>query len=194
MKTSEKYQELLWKKYQEVNNPDRFKRYQHSLAVKEKALEIIKTFNLDVDSEKATIAALLHDYAKFENYDRYLEIIEKYQLDSKFLSINPKLLHAFLGPYIIQEELGIRDKEILEAIKTHTTGSLEMSKLAEVIFLADYTEENRQGHYFEEAKRLSKIDFYAAILEKIKRLLESYQNEETKKLYQKYLEAQCKKF
>lgn len=192
MKTSADYEAILWKKYQSSGNAEIEERYRHSLAVKKKALELIETFKLKVDKEKAAIAAVLHDYAKFETLARYQEIVQKYELKSEILNENPKVLHSLLGPYIIKEELGLEDEEILTAIQTHTLGSLNMSLLGEVIFLADFTEAGRKGPEFEEAKRLSRIDFYGAILEKIKSKLKVYPDELSLKLYQKYQEVKWK--
>lgn len=183
------YEKLLWQKYLQSDDPEIDERYRHSLGVARKALELIDRFQLDVDREKAAIAGILHDYAKFESFERFREVVRKYGLDPKILKASPKILHALLGPYIIREEVGIEDEEILEAIRTHTTGSLAMSKLAEVIFLADYTDETREGPYFEEVKRLSEIDFYQAIRQKLKQRLEKHHDEETQKIYQKYLEV-----
>ncbi len=191
MRTIEEYEKLLWEKYQQSNNPEIEERYLHSLSVKKKALEISDTFNLNVDREKAALAAVLHDYAKFDTLERFKEIISKYHLNEEILKC-PQTLHSILGPYIIKEELGLKDQEILEAIENHALGSLEMSKLGEVLFLADFTEENREGPVFTEAKQLSKIDFYQAILAKIKCKLETYPDELSSKLYQKYQEVQCK--
>ena len=42
----------------------------------------------------------------------------------------------------VQEELGINDEEILKAILHHTTGNPNMSKLEELIFVADAVDHN----------------------------------------------------
>ncbi|NLD26216.1 MAG: HD domain-containing protein [Acholeplasmataceae bacterium] len=188
----EDYEKLLWKKYKQSNDPEIEERYRHSLGVAKKALELIERFKLNVDPEKAAIAGILHDYAKFEKPERYREVVHKYNLDPQILDKSPKILHALLGPYIIKEEVGVEDEEILKAVQTHTTGSLDMSELAEVIFLADYTDETREGPYFDEVKRLSQIDFYQAIRQKLKQRLAKHHDEKTQKIYQKYLEVKCK--
>ncbi|HHX80030.1 MAG TPA: HD domain-containing protein [Acholeplasmataceae bacterium] len=192
MKTSAEFDVILWNKYLSSGSKDIKLRYEHSLAVKKKALELIDTFNFKLDKEKTAIAAVLHDYAKYETKERYREIVKRYELDIALLDENPKVHHSLLGPFVIKEELGLEDEEILAAIATHTLGSLKMSLLGEVIFLADFTEDGRIGPEFEAAKRLSRIDFYGAILEKIKSKLRIYPDELSLKLYQKYQEVKWK--
>ncbi|MDD3999485.1 MAG: bis(5'-nucleosyl)-tetraphosphatase (symmetrical) YqeK [Bacilli bacterium] len=186
MKPLIEYERLLWEKYLSAGNPDIEERYRHSLAVKDKVLELITTFNLDIDKEKAAIAAILHDYAKFESLEGFKKIISKYQLDPKILEEDFGILHSLLAPYFLKEEVGIDDEEVLKAISEHTLGSLNMSKLSEVLFLADFTEDGREGVVFQEAKRLSKINFYEAIIAKINSRLAIYPDELSNKLYQKY--------
>lgn len=163
----EKYKEILKEKYEKANNIRSEARYLHSLSVGKKAVEIVKRFGFDIDLEKIEIAGILHDYAKFEPMERYVEVVEKYNLDKSILDENYKILHALLGPYIIKEELGITDDQILEAIRTHATGSLDMDRFAEVIYVADVAEDLRPDDKFGKIKELAITDFDKAILEKI---------------------------
>ena len=55
-----------------------------------------------------------------------------------------------LGAEIAKREYGIKDEEILNAIRFHTTGRKNMTKLEKLIYLADYIEPNRK--YFEGLK------------------------------------------
>ena len=58
---------------------------------------------------------------------------------------HPKLIHAMVGPAVAQEEYGIFDREIHEAIRTHTTGAPNMSVMQKIIYVADFIEPNREG-------------------------------------------------
>ena len=42
-----------------------------------------------------------------------------------------------------EDELGISDADILDAVRYHTTGKAEMSLLTKIIYIADYIEPNR---------------------------------------------------
>jgi len=191
MKTVEEYKKLLLEKYKKSNGAKIDERYRHSLAVSKKALEIIDTFKLNLNKEKVEVAAILHDYAKYESFTDFENIVNEYKLDKSILDSSEKVLHAILGPYIIKKELGLEDEEILDAIKHHTTGSIDMSLLAEVIFLADYTDDTRVDDYFLETKKLSKIDFKGAIASKIKQRIDDrpdLTSRDVEKMYKKYLE------
>ena len=49
---------------------------------------------------------------------------------------------------------GVVDQEVLSAVAKHTTGDREMSLLDRIVFIADYTEKNRCGGFFEEVRNL----------------------------------------
>lgn len=187
-----KYEKLLWEKYQKSGQPGIEERFRHALGVKKEALELIDCFGFPIDKNKAAVAALLYDYAKFESEERFREVIRKYKLDPEISELNPVVWHSLLGPYIIREELGLVDPDILAAVRNHTLGSPEMGLLEEVIYLADITEENRRGPEFEAARRLSRRDFYGAILVKVEALLKAFPGEHNRKLYQKYTEVKCR--
>lgn len=185
------YKKLLKKKYEESNSPRAEDRYSHSLSVGKKAVEIAKTFSFDVDLKKLEIAGILHDYAKFETMDKFIDIVEEYILDKEILSENFKILHALLGPYIIKKELHINDFNILNSIKNHATGSLDMDIYSEILYLADVSEDLRVGSGFDKVKELSKTDFKAAIIEKIEFSLAKNENDLNKNLLKKYKEVKC---
>lgn len=136
--------EKLLEKYKKSNNENYMTRYEHSLSVAKKAVELVKSLNINVDVKKAEIAGLIHDYAKFSTMDEFFEVVKEFNLDSKILDNNFKVLHALLGPYIITKELGIDDPEILEAVECHTTGQPRMKPLQEILFLADFLEDTRE--------------------------------------------------
>lgn len=54
-------------------------RFDHILRVEQKAIELAK--QNDADVEKASIAALLHDYAKNRPDSEFIDYINKLQLD-----------------------------------------------------------------------------------------------------------------
>src|SRR5690554_5051066 len=145
----------ILKKYQDSNDPQALERFNHVENVAKRALEIIAEHNLDVDKEKAEIAGLVHDYAKFSTIQDFKDVIEENNLDESILEINPKIWHSLLGPYIIRKELGIDDDEILEAVKYHTIGKPNMTTLQEVLYLADFTEASRKNvdNIFNISKR-----------------------------------------
>jgi predicted HD superfamily hydrolase involved in NAD metabolism len=60
------------------------------------------------------------------------------------------------------------DKEVLEAIRYHTTGRPGMSLLEKVIYLADYIEPGRHFPGVDEVRALAKQDLDTALIQAVK--------------------------
>ncbi len=118
------------------------KRYEHTLGVEYTACCL--AYRYGADPEKARIAAILHDCAKYVPHHRMiLECEEAGCPVSDSERKNPALLHAKLGAIYAEKLFGIQDPEILSAILWHTTGKPDMSLLEKIIYIADYMEPNR---------------------------------------------------
>lgn len=139
------------------------KRYEHSLRVVDMAILLNNLYNFGLDEDKLITASIYHDYAKFCSLDDYKKIIDKYNLDKNIIKKSPKILHALLGCYIVKDELNIDDIDILDAIRTHSTGDSEMTILQEVIYLSDCVEIGREGEYFAYIRRLARKNYKKAI-------------------------------
>lgn len=141
-------------------------RYQHSLSVAKKAKELAKKYDLDV--EKCELAGLLHDCAKgLENHceEVYREDFQKHiSRDENEQFKNPYLKHCLLGMIVAKNKYNVDDFELLKAIKEHTTGSIGMSELGKVLYLADKTEDMRDYKGVEEIRQLSLKDMDRAIV------------------------------
>lgn len=87
--------------------------------------------------EKAFVACLLHDVAKYISKSDY----RKYRFTQGDLP--DSVVHSFLGSYVAQLDFGIDDAEILDAIEFHTTGRPNMSELEKIVYIADKTEDTR---------------------------------------------------
>ena len=170
------YEKILQEKYVKSGNPNWEERYIHSLAVCKMALLLNEKLCLGLDKNKVYLAGILHDYAKFDTYDYYQKIVAKYNLSSDLLNADKKLFHAFFGPYIIYEELGISDKEILSAIRYHTTGIDNMTTLEELIFLSDYVEENRIGEEFAQVREIAFTNIKKAVASELSNLVSHLKN------------------
>ncbi|MDD3364568.1 MAG: bis(5'-nucleosyl)-tetraphosphatase (symmetrical) YqeK [Syntrophomonas sp.] len=140
------------------------RRFQHSLNVAQLAAELAVSFG--VDSEKAFLVGILHDYAKDLTADELLLIGEDNGLiDNEVERHAPDLLHAPVGALLLEKELGIKDSEILEAVRAHTLGSVNMSILDKIIFLADMIEPDRNAYPdLERLRQLSRCNLDQAML------------------------------
>jgi len=100
-------------------------------------------------------AALLHDLAKDlsigELHNISNLITDEWLIDEEELAIH-QVLHAPVSAHLAKHELGIADYEVLEAIRFHTIGSPDMGMIAQIIFIADFIEPNRDFLAAEEAR------------------------------------------
>ena len=119
------------------------KRYEHTLSVAYTAASLPMVH--DVDTESALIAGMLHDCAKCFSAKKVVSLCKKHNLPVSEVELqNPTaLLHAKAGSFLAKETYGIDDEDILNAIKYHTTGRPNMSKLEKIIYIADYIEPGR---------------------------------------------------
>ena len=146
------------------------KRLRHCLGVEKAARELAERFSLDV--EKAGLAGLLHDYAKKVSDEDFLSLIDKYQLDPDLKNWGNNVWHGMVGIYKIQEDLGVKDAEILRAIEIHTVGSGTMSELDKVIYVADYIEHNRDFPGVDKARELAQQSLNQAVAYETARTVE----------------------
>lgn len=116
------------------------KRKIHTLAVRDLAIRLAEVYGENV--EKAEIAAVCHDFFKCISIDETNEYITDFNLDSALLN-NPNLAHGRLAAAFLERDLKVEDQDILNAVKYHTTGRANMSKLEKIIYLADAIEPNR---------------------------------------------------
>ncbi len=118
------------------------RRYNHSVNVAKEAVRLAKKYG--ADPKKAEVAGILHDIAKEFDKDKQLQIMLSSDIILSDVEKNtPKLWHAICGSIYIKSELGIEDEDILNAVRYHTTARAKMSLLEKVIFIADFTSEER---------------------------------------------------
>ena len=127
------------------------KRFIHTVGVMETAINLAQKYGEDV--KKAETAAILHDIAKYADIEWMENIVRDEKLDERLIGWGSELLHGPVGAYIAQSEFGITDEELLNAIRFHTTGRANMSRLEKIIFVADMIEPNRR---FDGVERLRK--------------------------------------
>ena len=119
------------------------KRFDHTIGVSYTAAAMAMRYGLNVD--RAAMAGLLHDCAKYMTDDELIEKCTKYGIECSETELrNGYLLHAKLGAYLSKEKYGIEDEEICSAVRYHTTGKPAMSVLEAIVFTADYIEPGRK--------------------------------------------------
>lgn len=136
-------------------------RFQHVLGVEQAALDLADQYGCD--PKKASLAALLHDYAKEVKDQVFLDLIAKYDLDKDLLNWDNNIWHGVVGAYKIAEDFGLEDEEIFQAIQRHTIGAGQMTLLDKVLYVADYIEPNRDFPGVDEARRIAKESLDKAV-------------------------------
>ena len=146
------------------------RRVPHVQGVWEQAVLLARRWG--EDEYDAAEAGILHDITKNLSYEKQLKLCKKYGI---MLSIaekeSPALLHAITGAALARDRFGIPDR-IYGAIRWHTTGKPEMTRLEKIIYLADYTEPNRDFEGVEPLRALSFEDLDAAMALGLKMSLE----------------------
>lgn len=147
----------------EIRKVQDAKRFEHTLGVTYTAACLAMCY--DAEIRQAEIAGLLHDCAKCLPNEKKIRLCEKNHIEIKEVEFkNPFLLHAKVGAFLAEKEYGIKDADILNAIRFHTTGRPEMSLLEKIIFIADYIEPGRNhSEYLPEIRRLAFTDLDAAL-------------------------------
>ena len=117
-------------------------RLMHTFGVIDTATALAKAYQADI--KKCERAALLHDCAKYMPLEEMIAICERNFVELNDLEKSKdSLLHAKAGACLAYEKYGIKDKEILDAIKYHTTGKPDMSLIEKIIFVSDFIEPGR---------------------------------------------------
>ncbi len=111
---------------------------------------------LGVDKEKAFLACALHDVCKAMTH-----VPKEYEQELLFDMPDPcpPVEHAFLGSYVARDLFDIEDEDVLNAIKFHTTGRANMSRLEQLVFIADLIEKGRSFEGVDRLRELVHNDF-----------------------------------
>lgn len=161
-------------------------RLEHVLRVEEKALELAEIYQ--GDSEKVSIAALLHDIAKDQVNEEMRDIIISENLNLDLLQYGSAIWHGPVGAILAKREFQLKDEDILESITYHTVGAREMSLTTKIIFVADYIEANRNFPLVEKARELAKKSLEETIIFKLKETIK-YLIDLEEKVYPKTIES-----
>jgi len=146
------------------------KRYHHSLCVMNKCEELAKIYNVDQDIAKKV--GIIHDIAKeMPNIEKLeyvrLNNIEIDEVEEKY----PVLLHAKIGADISIKRFGFT-LEMAKAIEAHTTGAINMSILAKILYIADWIGQDRKYKDTPYLRKLAEEDIDGAIIYALEQVIE----------------------
>lgn len=122
-------------------------RWRHTVGVAVKAAENCTKYN--VTERDAVTAALYHDCAK--------ELPRGGEAEQAVPEGVPSpVVHQFTGAYLAERVYGVKDKNILDAIRYHCSGRANMTPLEKLVYLADMVEEGRDYDGVEELREIFK--------------------------------------
>lgn len=156
------------------------KRLIHTKGVILSAIKISK--KLGVDLYKTITSAVLHDSAKYLDYRNYKDFV----LPN---GVPDSVIHQFLGAYVAEKILGVKDEEVLEAIKYHTSGKVGMGLLAKIIYVADMIEDGREYDGVERLREVTYKNFDEGFKLCLKRTAD-HLRESGKPIYEETLKAE----
>ena len=151
------------------------KRWQHTVRVALMAAQ--NCGRLDLSEKSAITSALFHDCAK------ELPLNDNRLKDFKLYGDMPEtVIHQFSGAYLAEHYFGVKDSEIINAVRYHTTGRENMSPLEKLIFLCDMLEDGRSYSDVEELRKVFEEDIDKALFAALERQVK-HLNKKKQKIY-----------
>jgi nicotinate-nucleotide adenylyltransferase len=149
-------------------------RHHHSSKVADLASKLAAKHGWD--PILAYEAGFLHDCAKEWPPQKLIQYVKRYRLPVPNLPFikknNPNLLHAYVGADLARRKKWLNDRAALDAIRSHTLGAFNMSVPQMILYVADFSSEDRQYSMAKEVRseafRNLKVAFRLALSKKIK--------------------------
>ena len=162
------------------------KRMTHILGCERMAAAMAKPFGLDEYTVRA--AAILHDCTKALSEKEQLTLCEKWHIIFDYDEGNfAQLIHADTGAETARRVFRMPD-DIVDAIRTHTTGDTCMTTLQKILYVADMCEETRTWPGVEDLRALALTDLEGAVTSAMERTA-AFIREQGKEPYYKTLDA-----
>ncbi len=138
-------------------------RFEHSLNVAKEAKRLARLYG--ADEQKAYTAGLLHDILKDTPPETQLQMADDFGILLDTVEQQaPNLWHARVGAGFLQHILGVRDSDILNGVRYHTTARAGMSLLEKILYIADFTAEGRTYPDVDVMRRLSNLSLEQAMI------------------------------
>lgn len=119
------------------------KRYLHSVSTMKKAKELANKYNQE--EQTVMLTALAHDIAKEMSEEEYYQYSKENNIPlDEIDKVATMILHGKIGAHMVSKKYGFT-KEMHDAIYYHSTGRANMTVLDKIVFLADKSEDRREG-------------------------------------------------
>ena len=108
-------------------------------------LQQMKQMNIELFDYTCPKVLKIHDIAREYSKEELVKWASMDGMPVRDLDLDsPVLLHGRSGAMVLKKQFGIDDKEVLDALCSHTTGTAGMKTLAKILFVADYIEPERK--------------------------------------------------
>lgn len=135
-------------------------RYRHTEGVVATADKLAQRFGLP--AARLRLAAWLHDCGKALEREAMRPLLRRAGADADERLL-PALWHAPVGAWLARRDYGVDDREVLAAIRYHSTGAPGQTPLQMALFVADYIEPGRPAWpELPAIRRLARRDLKAA--------------------------------
>ncbi len=125
-------------------------RKAHSIRVAN--LAAARAVSLRMNEKQAIEAALFHDCAK--NLESDSSYLKGFCLPKEWGEVPIPVAHQFAGAHIAESFFSVKDVDVLNAIRFHTSARPNMSELEKLIFLSDMLESERSYQGVNELRAL----------------------------------------
>ncbi|MFH1369067.1 MAG: bis(5'-nucleosyl)-tetraphosphatase (symmetrical) YqeK [Elusimicrobiota bacterium] len=138
-------------------------KFKHSLGVTRAAVMLAVKHRVSI--KDAGLAGMLHDVGRIYGPKELVRYVKRNGLKIPFraeiMKYNPKLLHGFVGAHVALKYF-TKKKDIIEAIAFHTLARPGISRLAKLIYVADYTAPDRRFPGLEKTRKTAARNLDAA--------------------------------
>ena len=93
-------------------------------------------------------------------------------MDPDLLNWGNFIWHGVVGAEIVRDELNIKDEEILNAIRRHTVGAVDMTTLDKIVYVADFIEAGRDFPGVDLARAVAESSLDQAVIFETKHTIE----------------------
>lgn len=117
-------------------------RFDHSVRVAQTAQKLAQFWG--ENQFYAYLAGLLHDAAKHLDPDKWAALnFPEPSFSRSFYKHYPAVWHARVAPAILGAVFKVKTAAVLNAARWHTTGKANMSRLEQILLIADFIEPGR---------------------------------------------------
>ncbi len=155
----------------------REKRYEHTIAVASHAKRLSVRYRYK-NKENAWYAGIIHDLFKLFDEQYLRDYIKKWDVNKEFEvdGIPFPALHGFAAALWMREEYMWDNKELFDAIASHTLSKPNTTKIDKILYVADKVSTDRKGDKVGKLRKLAYVNLdltYQKILKELVKKLES---------------------